>query len=461
MPFTVPVPKTSDELAEMLSDPTRSKEILKDKGTLTTFIDAYAQSRQGEGTDLNGAVASEVQRQLADYLRSAKDADGAVPHPSVNLKRLPQDVQSRPETVMTSHRQACAYNPKAVGAALDQQFVNAAEYFHSAWHLNPDAEVRGKMEALRNAYSSEVPAEGGFLVPEALRSQLLQVALESSVVRPRATVIPMETERVKLPMVDVTTNVGSVFGGMIGYWTEESAALTESQMKFAQVVLDAQKLTGLSVVPNELLQNSLISFSALIEGQWPLALAFLEDLAYVGGTGSGQPKGFQGAGNPAGIAVTKESGQKASTILLQNIVKMYSRMLPSSLNRAVWVCSPNSLPELFTMALSVGTGGSPVMLTNVAGPAPMTIFGRPLVVSEKASSLGTRGDIAFVDLSYYLIGDRQMMTASSSTEWKFGNDQTAFRIIQRVDGKPWIQSAITPANGGDTLSPFVEIATRA
>jgi HK97 family phage major capsid protein len=252
-----------------------------------------------------------------------------------------------------------------------------------------------------------------------------------------------------------------VFGGMIGYWGEESAALQESNPKFGRVTLDAKKLTGFAVVPNELLSDSLISFAALIETLWPQALAFFEDIAFMSGSGVGEPLGFLGAGNSAGVAVAKEAGQPADTIVLENIVKMYSRMLPSSLARGIWICSPEALPELFTMALSVGTGGGPVMLTNAAGPAPVSIMGRPLVVSEKAGRLGDRSDLAFVDLSYYLIGDRQVMSAASSTDYRFGNDQTAYRIIQRVDGQPWLKSAITPANGGPTLSPFVEIAERA
>jgi HK97 family phage major capsid protein len=65
-----------------------------------------------------------------------------------------------------------------------------------------------------------------------------------------------------------------------------------------------------------------------------------------------------------------------------------------------------------------------------------------------------------VDLSYYLVGDRQVMSAASSTDYRFGNDQTAYRIIQRVDGQPWLKSPITPANGGPSLSPFVEIEAR-
>lgn len=453
LPKDIPVPKNADELAEFFGDPGRYRPIFTDKDTLQSFIAEYGRQQQGEGTDLHRTVAVETQRALAQWLKD-HEQDG-------DVRRLNLDPQTRPANMLTSHKQATAYNSKAAGTVLDKEFKSAAEYFHSAWHLNSNADTQAKMARLRNAYSSVVPADGGFLVPEALRSQLLQVALEQSVVRPRATVIPMETSRVSFPMIDSTTNATSVFGGMIAYWAEESAALTATEAKFGRVTLDAKKLTGMAIVPNELLTDSLISFAALIETLWPQALAFYEDIGFMVGTGAGEPLGFIGSANSAGVAVTKESGQAADTIVLENIIKMYSRMLPSSLNRAVWVTTPEALPQLFTMALSVGTGGGPVMLTNVAGPAPMTIFGRPLIVCEKASRLGDRGDIAFVDLAYYLIGDRQVMTAASSTDYRFGNDQTTYRIIQRVDGRPWLQSAITQQNGGPSLSPFVEIEARA
>jgi HK97 family phage major capsid protein len=64
-----------------------------------------------------------------------------------------------------------------------------------------------------------------------------------------------------------------------------------------------------------------------------------------------------------------------------------------------------------------------------------------------------------VDLSYYLIGDRQQMQVASSTEFKFNQDKVAFRVIQRVDGRPWIQSAVTPQNSSATLSPFVQLSS--
>jgi HK97 family phage major capsid protein len=451
---TPTIPSNAAELEEMLSDPAKAANVVSSPKDLTNFITEYANKQQGDGTDLRRTITDEATRVVAQMLKDKEVSNAEAD----SIKRLNLDPQTRSANMLTSHKQGAAYNPSAVGAKLDGKFSNAAEFFATAWHLNPDPAARAKMDELRNAYSSVVPADGGFLVPETLRSQLLQIALEMALVRSRATVVPMETARVPFPAIDVTSNASSVFGGMIGYWGEEGAALTDASAKFSRVVLDAKKLTGFSLVPNELLTDSLISFSALIESLWPRALAWYEDVAFIKGTGVGEPLGF--LGNPAAVAVAAETGQPTATVLYENIVKMYSRMLPASLSQAVWICSPDVFPQLMTMALSVGTGGSAIMVANAAGPAPMTIFGRPLIISEKMQQLGTQGDLAFIDLSYYLVGDRQQMTAATSTEYRFANDQTAFRIIQRVDGQPWIKSAITPQNGGPALSPFVELATR-
>jgi HK97 family phage major capsid protein len=449
------VPRNSAELAEMIADTDRAKEIFASPESATAFITDYAAAQQAPPTDLSRQITEEAQRVVAQMLRDNDQKDD-----KDSIKRLNLDPQHRPTGMSNSHRQATRYNPRAAGAPLDNIFGSFEDYVRATWHRNKSADAVEKIAQIRNATSSVVPSEGGFLVPEVFRSQLLQLSLETSVVRPRATVVPMEAPRVPFPMIDSTTNAGSVFGGMIAYWGEESAAFTESSPRFGRAVLDAKKLTGFALVPNELLQDSFTSFTALLEGLWPKALAFFEDLAYMTGTGVGEPLGFIGAGNAASIAITKEAGQTANTINTENVINMYSRMFPASLNQAVWYASPETLVQLYTLSVNVGTGGAPVMLLNIAGPGPMTILGRPLVITEKASQLGTRGDLVFADLNYYLIGDRQMMSMDQSTDYRFANDQTAYRILQRVDGRPWLQSAITPANSGDTLSAFVEIETR-
>lgn len=457
--MTTVIPSSPEELEEMLNEG-KAPNPATDKAGFAEFVKAYAgvvlNKNNGE---LRRAVDAEVKRATAEYFRE----QGIHNAPPVDL--TPEDEGKRWRGNSRENK-AALFNKNAAGASLDKEFNSASDYFRTVYHNATERtspglnDRRSKILDIQNSFGSTIPADGGFLIPEVLRSQLLQVALEDAIMRPRATVIPMETLRVPIPTVDSTSNASSIFGGIVMYWTEESAALTESQATFGRVVLEAKKLTGLANVPNELIADA-SAFGGFIDRSFPTAISWYEDKAFLTGSGVGEPLGV--INNPAAILVAAEAGQPSATIVVENLTKMYSRMLPSSLMRGIWVVSPATWAQLMTMALSVGTGGAPVFLTNgsIADAPPLTIYGRPVYTSEKVPDLGTTGDISFIDPSYYLIGDRQAMVSSSSPHYKFGNDQTSFRIIERVDGRPWITSAITPANGSaNTLSPFVQIATR-
>jgi HK97 family phage major capsid protein len=452
------VPTDAAELEVMLGNPQNMQRVFGDKSLFAEFIGNYANTVLQKNQDIATQVRDETQRVIGQFLRdNPPSAEGAAWSP-IDLGAVAPSANYTRETTDHYKRQGL-YNAKAMGASINGEFEDAAGYFASIWHnANRDAKLQAKLSRVRNAFSSTVPSEGGFLIPESLRSELLRVALESSIVRPRARVIPMETLRVPFPAVDETSHVSSVFGGIVAYWTAEGAALTESSAQFSQIVLDAKKLTTYTEVPNELLSDTIGSFEAFINMMFPEAIAFYEDDAYINGNGVGMPLGFRRG--PAVVTVSKEVGQDAGSIVWENIIKMYSRMLPGSLGRAVWIASIDTFPQLATMALNVGTGGSAIWLNNGSQGPPMTILGRPVIFTEKLPTVGSAGDIMFVDLAYYLIGDRQVMSALSSPHYRFGQDKTAFRIIQRVDGTPWLRSAITPKNNGSTLSPFVQMEAR-
>lgn len=450
LPKDFKIPTDSRELEDLLGDPGKMKDILGNPKLFGEFIQNYARTVLDKDISIMTQVREETQREVRKFLEaSGQSADRLDLRPEMPIQTVAQ-------------QKSKVYNARAMGAQIDREFPTAADYFRAIWHnMQRDAQLQMKIARIRNAFSSTVPSEGGFLIPEILRSELLRVALETAIVRSRARVIPMESLTVPFPAIDVTSNASSVYGGIVGYWTEEGAALTASSASFDRIVLQAKKLTAYTEVPNELISDSAISFEAFISQIFPEALAFYEDDAFINGNGVGQPLGVLNAGNTGLVDITAETNQPASTIVWENIVKMFARMLPSSLGRAVWLASIDTFPELATMALSVGTGGGPIWLNNgVEGP-PMTILGRPVIFTEKSPTLGTVGDISFVDFGFYLVGDRQVMSALSSPHYKFANDQTAYRIIERVDGQPWLRSAITPKNGGSTLSPYVRIATRA
>jgi HK97 family phage major capsid protein len=464
---TITIPDSPAGLAEVLNDAGKLKELWASKEELGKFIEGYAsavdKSNRGE---INAEAREQMQLVLAEYLKNnGGDAKPPVDMAGDRAHALRPEIKG-----LSSGARKSLYNRRAPGAKADGIFQDASEFFRATWYkadrmrdFGELAPKLARLQEIQNSYGSEVPADGGFLIPEELRSEILQVALETAIVRPRATVIPMSSLRVPIPMIDDTSHSSSILGGVVGYWTEEAAGLTESQASFGRVVLDAKKLTAYAEVPNELLMDA-PAFAGFFDGTFPKAISWFEDVAFLTGTGVGEPEGV--INSPVSVQVAAESGQPSATILWENIVKMYSRMLPTSLGRAVWICSIDAFPQLATMALSVGTGGGPVWIGNYAGgqggmdSPPATILGRPVYFTEKTGPLGTTGDISFVDLSYYLIGDRMEMQSSSSEHYKFANDKTAYRILERVDGRPWLQSAITPKNGGPTLSPVVQLASR-
>lgn len=479
------VPTDPDGLREVLGDPAKLKDFFSAEamanGATREFLDSYAAVYSKKNPGTADTIRDQVQSVMFDMLRD----NGAGRKPAVDLANAVSFSNGRPSLALSaggtpsvSHGKGTVYNKTAPGAAFENayraedRFGSIGEYCQaireearptSAHNRKTLLQKLDNVRAFQNSFGSEDPGAGGFLVPEVMRSELLQLALEDSIVRSRATVIPMSTLRVPIPTVDDTSHSSSLFGGVQFYWTEEAASATESQAKFGRVVLDAKKLMGYFKVPNELLADA-PAFSGWFDTRIPAGLAWTEDVAFMTETGAGTPQGFISC--PASVSVTAESGQATQTIVWENIVKMYARMLPASLKNAVWIAAIDSFPQLATMALSVGTGGGPVWIGGYGNSGgmdvpPMTILGRPVLFTEKVPALGTTGDINFVDLSYYLIGDRQQVEVAASDQVAFANDQTAYRIIERVDGRPWLQSALTPHNGSsNTLSAFVQLASR-
>jgi HK97 family phage major capsid protein len=141
-------------------------------------------------------------------------------------------------------------------------------------------------------------------------------------------------------------------------------------------------------------------------------------------------------------------------------------MYPAGRKRAVWVATSDALPQLMSLALlflnkaqTDFVGGSSVPIFTKGADGGWELFGRPLILSEKMKPLGTQFDLAFCDFSQYQIGMRKELTLERSWQAGFQNDSTWFRMIARLAGQGGWKSPMTPEYG-NTLSPFVTLATR-
>jgi len=91
-----------------------------------------------------------------------------------------------------------------------------------------------------------------------------------------------------------------------------------------------------------------------------------------------------------------------------------------------------------------------------------TLFGRPILPMEQCATLGTVGDIIYVAPRQYLTITKGGVEAAQSMHVQFITHEMTFRFNWRVNGQPIWGAALTPMSGsGNTLSPYVAVATRA
>jgi len=311
--------------------------------------------------------------------------------------------------------------------------------------------------------NEEVGSEGGFLVQHDNAGWLAERSFSESQLADacQQLTVGAGANGIKLNDWDETSRAdGSHYGGMAAYWLNEAGTYTASQPQFRQIDLQLGKLTALYYATDEEMEDA-VGLSSRISVAYPRVMRWKIDNALLRGLGGAQPTGI--IGHAYTVSVTKETGQAAATIVTANITKMYSRMLGFLRPGAAWYYNQDIEPQLLGLTIDVGTGGAPVFMPpNGLSAAPYgTIFGRPAIPLEQCATLGTVGDIIFANFSDYLLAKKGDVQQASSIHVQFLTGQQVFRFAQRVTGQPAYSTAVTPANGSNTLSAFITLNTRA
>jgi HK97 family phage major capsid protein len=266
--------------------------------------------------------------------------------------------------------------------------------------------------------------------------------------------LPIGGNSITFP-TDETTPWGT--DGIRVYWASEADAANQKKPKLGEKTMKLRKIIGLVPMTDELLADGLAG-GAYVNKKLGQHLAWTINTAIVDGNGAGKPLGFRTAA--AIITQTKEAGQAADTIVAANVAKMLGRLTPAALASPStrWLLNNDCLNQLITMTI----GNVPIWTPPSAGlkDAPLGfLLGRPIVPTQAAQTLGDLGDIQLVDF-------RQYATISKGPEYAesihlfFDADATAFRLVFRMDGQPWLAAPVSPANGANTLSPFVQLEAR-
>lgn len=325
---------------------------------------------------------------------------------------------------------------------------------------SPDRRTDPRLTTRATGLGEGVPSDGGFLVQQDFSQELFKRAYDTSVVASRCRRVPIGAGKngLKINAVAETSRAnGSRWGGVQAYWLAEAGTKTASKPKFRQIELSLEKLIGLCYATDELLQDAQALESIIMEA-FAEEIGFKLDDSVIRGDGVGKPLGILNSN--CLVTQAAEGAQTNTTIVHNNVIKMWSRLWAKSRSEAVWLINQDCEPELNNMFMA--TANWPVYLpAGGISQAPYgSLLGRPVLPVEQCSTLGAVGDIILANFKEYILIDKGGLQSDQSIHVRFVYDETAFRFIYRVDGQPLWDSALTPYQGTNTLSPFVTLAGR-
>ena len=316
------------------------------------------------------------------------------------------------------------------------------------------------------AINENVGSQGGFVIPEIYTEKVFsdESSDGSTPLLDSCDKVTMTTNAVTVPAFDDSSHATAPYGISWAGIPEGGSFGTIQSVPFRKLSMEAKKFGALFSASNEWMQDTSPQMRARVEAIFIKSLRWkICDMLW-SGNGAGFPLGVLN-GN-ATLSVPKETGQLADTIVTENIIAMWSRLLPGSHSRAFWACNPSCFPQLATLQIGVGAGGIVVSVlqtggaSGIAGSPSTTIFGRPLFMSEHLPALGDAGDLCLIDPSLYIVGDRRQIIVDASQHVRFETDETVFRASVRLDGQPVHNAVRTPKNG-PTCAWAVIIAARA
>lgn len=309
---------------------------------------------------------------------------------------------------------------------------------------------------------------GGYIVPPQFQTELLRIAAEDAVIERLARVLPMTSRTAQFPMLDVTTaqatGTSPYFGGVLATWQPEAATIDETEPAFRQGEWTAYDLVLYTVSSNQLLADNAVGLDSLLTSLFSEALTWYKEYAFFNGVGAGSSMPLGVLNAPATYV---QSRSASNDFKLVDAASMMSRLHMRSWETSAWFMHPSVISKLIQQ--TNGATNSPFLVwlnpspNDKAGPAGTKfpkayLNGLPIYFTEKLPSLGTKGDVCLIDWSYYIIGQRLDLQIDVSPHYLFRNNQMAWRAVARLDGKPWLNSSITDANGW-VSSPFVALAT--
>ena len=379
-------------------------ELREKRGKAWEAAKAFLDAKRGEDGLISAEDTITYEKMEADVVNLGKEIERLERQAAIDLELL-----KAVNTPITG-------KPTVQGEAKTGRA--SAEYKQAFWKA-----MRNKFD-IQNALQIGTDSEGGYLVPDEFEKTLISSLEDENLMRQIANVISTSFGDKKIPVV---ASKGTAV------WSDEEAAMHESDDAFGVVTLGAHKLSTMIKVSEELLNDSVFNLESYIAKEFARRIGRAEEEAFIGGNGTGKPTGVIGSGE---VGVTTAG----ASITMDEVIDLYHSLREPYRRSAIFITNDATIKAL--RKLKDGSGQY-LWQPSVQAGQPDTILNKPVRTSGYVPTISAAAKvIAFGDFKYYWIADRQGRSFQRLNELYAANGQVGFRATQRVDGKLTLGEAV-------------------
>ena len=253
----------------------------------------------------------------------------------------------------------------------------------------------------------------------------------------------------RLPSVPPNGTLGVPFSNnntLNAAWASELTTADPSNVEFGGREFKPNYLTYKTFFSWSLIDGAVINVESFVRGEMAIIAGEVMEKAYMTGTGVGQPLGLFTASDD-GLPASRDVETAGAAIAFEDVIDTFYSLKDQYMRNATWFMNRMAFKQIVKLK---GTDGHPIFRTGLAPGDPMTVEGRPVIMSEFAPTGSNNGAyqtgdylLAVGDFMKYWVCDSTMMRVIRQVETHADQNLLAIVTRQQTDGAPVLSEAFT------------------
>ena len=251
---------------------------------------------------------------------------------------------------------------------------------------------------------------GSYYLPTGFDGSFEDLITKANFFRKYGTVVKTFSSDSTIRAIDPKVSAGFLPDGKNIPWSND---VSRDMYVYSYRIVSAMKMSS------EIAKDLKFDIGKYLYKEWAGAFASTEEDLFINGSGKSEP---------TGILASSETGVTAEALTYDDVVSLFFSLKPQYRKRAIWIMNDKTALALRTLKDSDGN-----YLWN---HSDNTILGRPVEYSEFMPDAESGGKpIAFGDLSYYWVLERQPAMVKVLSEMFIHEGNLGYFVNERVDGK--------------------------